>query len=182
MQQVELAGRQLQRAPVDAGLPGARVDPQPADHDLGVRGVLARPAAQDRADPRVELRGAEGLDDVVVGTRVEHRDDLGLVVAGRGDDDRDPADAAEHPQYGCAVDVGEPEVEHDDVRAVPDGVLQPGQPGRGGGDGVPALGQPAHERGADRRVVLDDQDLGHPADDRAPGPRVIGLSVPLGRC
>jgi len=34
---------------------------------------------------------------------------------------------------------------------------------------VPAFGEPAYERGADRRVVLDDQDLGHAADDRARG-------------
>ena len=129
---------------------------------------MPRGAGRGGSARRAALRCAEGLDDVVVGARVEHRDDLGLVVAGSGDDDRDPADAAEHPQYRGAVDVGEPEVEHDDVRAVPDGVLESGQPGRGGGDGMTAFGQPAHERGADRRVVLDDQDLGHPADDRAP--------------
>jgi hypothetical protein len=168
VQQVELARRQLQRAAVHARLPAARVDPQPADHDLGVvRVVPAATAAQHGADARVELRRAERLDHVVVGARVEHGDDLGLVVAGRGDDDRDPADPPQHPQHRGAVDVGQPEVEDDDVRTTADGVLEAGQPGRRGRDGVAALGQPAHERGADRRVVLDDQDLGHAADDRA---------------
>ena len=129
------------------------------------------PRAQHGADAGVELGGAERFDHVVVGAGVEHGDDLGLVVAGRGDHDRDLADPAQHPQHRRAVDVGQPEVEDDDVRAVADGVLQAGQPGRGGRDGVAALGEPADERGADRRVVLDDQDLGHAADDRARGRR-----------
>ena len=75
-------------------------------------------AAQDRPDPGVQLLGAERLDDVVVRAGVERGDRGRVVVAGGGDDHRDRAHRPEHPQQLDAVDVGQPEVEHDEVRRV----------------------------------------------------------------
>jgi hypothetical protein len=182
VQQVELAGRQLQGTAVDAGLPRARVDPQAADDDLGVRGTLAGPAPQDGADPGVELGGAEGLDDVVVGARVEHRDDLGLVVTGRGDDDRDPADPAEHPQRRGAVDVGHPRSSTTTSGRCPTACSSPASPVGAEATAWPRSVSPRTSAvrivgsSSTTRTWATPRTIGHPV--AAPCP----LSVPLGRC
>ena len=71
----------------------------------------------------------EGLEHVVVGAGVEGRDDLVVVVPGGGDDDRHRGDGTQHPQQLAAVEVRQPEVEDDEVRAVLDGAAA-GPPGR----------------------------------------------------
>ena len=94
-----------------------------------------------------------------------------VVVAGGGHDDRHRADRAQHPQQLDAVEVGQAR-----------GRARPG-PGRSsmtrcspampvgcGRDGVPALGQRADQRRADRGVVLDEQQHGHGADGSGVGP------------
>ncbi len=45
-------------------------------------------AAQDRAHAGDQLLGAERLDDVVVGAKLEPGDPIGLVTASGQDDDR----------------------------------------------------------------------------------------------
>ena len=64
-----------------------------------VAAAVAGGAAQHGPDPRVELAGAERLDQVVVGAGVEGPDDLGLVLPGRGHDHRDRAHRPQHPQH-----------------------------------------------------------------------------------
>jgi hypothetical protein len=162
VQQVELAGRQVQVGAVEGGRPRARVDAQPADRQRH-RGVGGPAAAQHRAHPGVELGGGERLDDVVVGPRVQHPDDLLLVVAGGRHDDRHRAHRAQHPQQLAAVQVGQPEVEHDQVGPLGQGGLQAVHRGVRGGDGVAALAQGPHQGGTDRRVVLDQQEMSHAA-------------------
>ncbi|BCB88405.1 hypothetical protein Psuf_057180 [Phytohabitans suffuscus] len=160
VQQVELARRQVQRRPAQRRLPRARVDPQLADEHRGLAGV-AGAAAQHRAHPGVELGRRERLDHVVVGARVEAADDLGLVVAGGGDDDGHRADAAQHPQQLQAVEVGQAEVEHHEVGPLLERGLQPVHRGVRGGHRVPAFAQRPDQRGADGEVVLDEQQAGH---------------------
>jgi hypothetical protein len=79
--------------------------------------IVGRPAApQHRPQPGLQLLGRERLDHVVVGAEVEHPHHLVLVVPRGRHDHRHRADAADHPEHLGAVDVGQTEVEHDDVR------------------------------------------------------------------
>ena len=78
--------------------------------------------------------------------------------------------AAQHPQQLAAVEVGQAEVEHDEVGSVVDGRLQPGHRGAARrSTACPRSPQRPDQRRADRRVVLDEQDLGHDTEP-APGP------------
>ena len=118
-QQVELAGAELQRLPVELSGAPTRIKPQSTDGQLGVGGA-GRRTAQDCADPRVEGVGREGLDHVVVGAGVQCPDDLLVVVAGSGDDDRGAADGTEHAQQLDAIEVRQAQVEDDHVRLAAD--------------------------------------------------------------
>ena len=60
-------------------------------------------------------RGVEGLDDVVVGARLESRDPVGLVAATAEHDHRDVAEVAEALQEVEAAQVGEAHVEDHQV-------------------------------------------------------------------
>jgi hypothetical protein len=160
-QQVELLGGELERPAVEDRRPRADVEHQAADHE--VRGVLlpGDDPAQDGADPGVQLLRAERLHDVVVSTGVQQPHDGRVVVAGGGDDHGYVGDGPQHRQQGTAVEVGQAEVEHDDVRSLVDCRLQPGHRVRGGGDSVTSLAERAGQGCPDPRVVFDEQDLGH---------------------
>ncbi len=72
--------------------------------------------ARRSSDPCEELSGAERLGDVVVGTTVEAHEHVRLVTPRGEDEDRGPV--ASGPELGeerQAVDVGEGEIEHDEV-------------------------------------------------------------------
>ena len=117
-----------------------------------------RRAPEMGADPGQQLGQPEGLDEVVVGARVEAGDDVELLVT-RGED-QDGQVRAGVSQSAADVDsvhVRQPEVEHDETHT-----------GVRGGDGSgaareaadrEALGvQDAHEPGGNRVVVLHQQD------------------------
>lgn len=114
-------------------------------------------SAQHRLDPRVQLGRPERLDDVVVRTVPEHGHHVRLVVPRGGHDHRDVADRAQHPQHLRAVHVRQPEIEYDQVGALGDGGIEPGHPGRGGGNGMTTVPQRPHQRTAYLRIVLDDE-------------------------
>ena len=124
-------------------------------------------AAQHRADPRLELVHAEGLDDVVVGAGVQGLHDRGVVVARGHHDDRRAAHGAQHREQAVPVEVGQAQVEQHEVGLLVEGVLQADHPRGGARDRVPAVGERADERGADPGVVLDDQHVCHSGHARA---------------
>ena len=165
-QQLELLAGQLDRTAVDGHLVAAGVDDEPADGDHRVLVGASHPP-QHGPDARVELRGGERLDHVVVGAEVEHAHHLGLVVARGGDDHRHVADGAQHRQDVGAVDVGQAEIEQHDVGLRLDRGGQRGQARADRGHAVPVLAQRAGEGGADRGVVLDEQHLHHARDGTA---------------
>lgn len=68
-------------------------------------------APQDGGEAGDELSSGEGLDQVVVGARVEELDDFGLVVASGGHQDGDGGYAPDHAQCVSPVQIGQPEVE-----------------------------------------------------------------------
>jgi hypothetical protein len=162
VQQVELAPAEVQPRPVQGGLVPGRVQPQAADLELAsVRRPALGGAAQDRPDPRVDLAGPERLDHIVVGARVQHPDDLCLVVACRDHHHRYRADRAHHPQRLVAAETGQAEVEQDQVGGRVEDVLQRVHRARHAGHGVAAFGESPDEGPPDGGVVLDQQQLCH---------------------
>ena len=135
----------------------------------GLHGVLAARSAQDGTDARVELIGGERLDEVVVRARVEQADDLVLLVAGGRDDHRNLAHGTQHLEHLSTIDVGQTEVEHDDVGAVGQHLAEAHQAGRGAADRMAPLGERVRDRFAYPQVVLDERDHRHPFTIRVCG-------------
>jgi hypothetical protein len=106
-------------APVELDEPGALIDPQWADHQLGGggRGAAAGAgrAAGDGADPRHQLAQPERLDDVVVGAELEQDHPVDLLAARRHHDDRHVAACPQPLAHHVALEVGETEVEQHQV-------------------------------------------------------------------
>ena len=127
-------------------------------------------AAQHGTDAGRDLRGAEGLDDVVVGAELEADDPVGLGAAGGDHHDRHGGFAPQRAAHVAAVDVGQAEVEQHEVRI---GLArEPQRVGtRRGDQRLEALAdQGVLERLGDRRLVLDQQDArpGHELPRLAP--------------
>src|SRR5215211_2580983 len=84
-------------------------------------GALARwyrGPAHDRPDARHQLPDCERLGDVVVRPKLEPDDPVYLVVAGGQHDDRHVALRPDPPYDLRAVELGEHDVEHDQVRLI----------------------------------------------------------------
>ena len=98
-----------------AHLVGVRVQQQVADPQR--RHAARRSAAQQRAQAREQLLALEGLDQVVVGADVEALHARVQRVARRQHQDRHVvAVVAQAARDVHAVEAGEPEVQHDQVR------------------------------------------------------------------
>ncbi len=106
-----------ERLVAQGGAALADVHPELADLVHGGLRRTTGPAdpAQHGGDPGVQVGAGERFDHVVVGAGPQQPDDGLLVVTGRSDDDRHVGDAAEHAQGVRAVQVGQPEIEHDQV-------------------------------------------------------------------
>jgi len=105
-----------------------------------------------------QLGETEGFGDVVVGTRVEADDDVDLVAAGRDDDDVQlRVAAAQLAAHVDAVDVGQPQVEQDEVgrrTGQAEGIAAGLRPA----DGRAVPGERLYEGAADGLVVFDDEE------------------------
>ena len=164
VEQAELGRRQPGALAVDERLHLARVDPQLLDLDrlAAALGRRLHAAAGGGADARHELAHRERLYEVVVGADLERVHAVVLGAAGGDDDDR-RADAlgARRLDQLPAVELGEHQVEHADVRVLE---AKPRQPELAAADQIgskPAAREmPRHPVG-DHAVVLDDQDLRH---------------------
>ncbi len=77
--------------------------------------MAAGRASRHRTDPRNELAEAERLDDVVVGAELEADDPIDLLALGGDDDDRDVRAGAQLAADRESVDIGQSEVEQDEV-------------------------------------------------------------------
>ena len=105
-------------------LAGVGVEPQVADHQVGA--AARRPAAQQRAQAGQQLVALEGLDEVVVGARVESLHARLERVAGGEDQDRHVAVVAQPPADLHAVESGQAEVEHHGVGLEQAGLVERG--------------------------------------------------------
>ncbi len=163
-EEVELAPGEGKFAAGEVGGARGGVDAQVGDLEDGrARGPRAggRGTAQYGGEPGRELAAGERLHQVVVGPGVEQPDDLGLLVPGGGDQHRDAGYAADHPQHVEPVEVGQPEVEHDDVGRALGDVAQRLETLVCGLHRVAVSGEDLDQRGPDHRVVLDDKYGGH---------------------
>ena len=134
--------------------------------------------ADGGANPGFELGHAEGLGDVVVGSSVEGGDLSVFGVGGGEDDDGDVACFADPDAYGKSVDIGQAEVEHDDVGGGQGGLGDPLFAVGGGDDLVAPGGQPEAKRPQEGGVVIDDEDFGHGGYLLAP---LVGASGSVNR-
>ncbi|GAB3958346.1 hypothetical protein GCM10027614_75690 [Micromonospora vulcania] len=163
-QQVEFLTGQRERLAVELCAAFADVHPEAAD---GVHRGLHGPAgptspAQHGGDPGVQVRPGERFDHVVVRAGAQQLDHRLLVVPGRGDDDRDIGDAAQHPQRVRAVQVGQAEVENHQVGCLGGDPAQCVQRGAHGVHGVPPVGEGPQHRAAYDVIVFDQEHGGHP--------------------
>ncbi len=130
---------------------------------LGSSARRRRDAAERGAEAREELAHAERLGDVVVGAGVERRDLLALRLARGEDDDGHVGPAAEAGDHVEPGDVGESEVEDDEVGPVSGRELERDLAGAGRVDVVAARAEVRDERAQDLRFVVDDEDACHGA-------------------
>ena len=117
-EQVELPGGQLYRCPAHRDRSRGDVNENRADgHRRRHRGRIARRRVPER-DPEAGLQflHPEGLGDVVVGATVESEHLALLAVESGKDDHRHVRPLPQPPADLDAVDVGETEVEHDELR------------------------------------------------------------------
>ncbi|CAM5689788.1 hypothetical protein STENM327S_05843 [Streptomyces tendae] len=120
-------------------------------------------AAQHGAYACVQYAGADRFDHVVVGSGLQSHDDVGVVAACGGHDDRHlvvGAYAAAHLQAGHAR---QHQVEDHRVGPERPELLQSVLAGRGRGDLVPLPAQGQSHAVPDSAVVFDDQDPWHAA-------------------
>jgi hypothetical protein len=157
-QQLQLGTRQLDG---DIGDPRGlheRVELELGEHEP--RAIVAV-AAQQRAQPRLQLADVVRLDQVVVGAGVEPRDAIGDVdPSGQHQHRRAVALLPHRPHDADPVEVRHRDVEDHDVGFVGTDRRQPLAPADRDRH-VPAAQQKrATQRLAHRVIVLDDEDLG----------------------
>ena len=166
-QQLELRRRQHHLPPVDRRLHARHVEAEGlADPDYVILGAGAARAPQHGAHPGHHLAGAEGLGHVVVGAQLEAGDAVRLLGAGGQHDDRHVAVAAEGPGNVQAVELGEGEVEDDQVGVAAAGDLQGLLPVTGGEDLETGALQVVAHQPHDVGLVVDDEHRGHRAHRR----------------
>lgn len=133
------------------------------DEEIGVGlvDVLPVEAAPDAED---EFAGAEGFGDVVIGTELESEDPVHL--GGPGGEDEDGDTFGERVALEAfadlePVDVGEHEVEHDEVGPLGPGGVEGLEAVGGGDDEEAAVAEFAHDQVPQIGFVIDHEDLGH---------------------
>ena len=144
-------------------LPRRHLDPTLGEVDLEVshrEGRLGRLAAAGRAaqrdaEPGEELAHREGLAHVVVGAGVERGDLVPLLPAGGEDDDRDAGPFPQPSDDVHAVEVGESEVQEDEVGLARRGLEEALLAGHGLDEPVPLGPERGAQEAANLRLVLD---------------------------
>ena len=121
------------------------------------RDVRVGPTEQG-ADAGGQLAQREGLRDVVVGAELQPDHLVELGILGREHDDRDAGFGADDAHDLDAGELGEHQVEQDEVRALGPELGQRLAPVGRGDDAEPVGLERLDERLAQGRFVLDDQD------------------------
>src|SRR5665213_1505830 len=159
----EFLSREFDPIASQASLFVYEVEIEITDGDQGARMWLAVDVAMAHrsANPGLELCHAEGLRDVIVGPSVESRHLAVLASAGRQDDDRDIAPLADSLAHGQSVDVRKTEIKHDHIGRVESALGHPLFSIHRGNHFMATGAQTDAERTQQRRIVVDDEYLGH---------------------
>ena len=155
LEQLELALGELDLALTAGHLVRVRVQGQVGDGQR--RRPAWRAAAQQRAQPREQLLTLERLDEVVVGTGVQALDAGLQRVAGGEHEDRHVVGRAQPAGHLDAVELGQPEVEDDEVGVERRRLAQRRLAVGGDAHLVALQAQRALEDLGDLLVVLDDE-------------------------
>jgi hypothetical protein len=116
LEQLVLGARQLDELLAHPHPVAVGVDPQLTEPEAAIGRRLPAGAAEQRAQPRLELVHVERLDQVVVGPGIQSVDPVRHGVASGQHQHRDPvALAPKQPAHLEPVDVGQPDVEDDRV-------------------------------------------------------------------
>ena len=172
LHQPVLGARQVDRAvaddePVRVGIQAELVEGRRTGVAVAVAGARA---AQQRSQPRLQLSDVEGLDEVVVGARVEAVDPVLHGVARREHQHRDAITRRAHPAARLeTVDAGHADVEQHRVRRPRGDPRQALLASGGRVDLVAGEAERAPQRIAQRAVVVDDEHA-HGASDCAGSP------------
>jgi len=159
--QEQLEQEELGLGQVDRPVAAADVARHGVEHEVGEAELLVGrlDPSQQRAQPRLQLAQRERLDQVVVGARVEAGDAVVDGVARGQHQDRGAIAAAAHaPADLEAVDAGHRHVEHDGVDGARCELIER-LLAVARGPGVVCAPERAFERGADGRLVIDDEHL-----------------------
>ena len=124
--------------------------------DVGGGGLLRAP--EERPDPGRQLAQAERLRDVVVGAELEPDDLVELAVLGGQHHDRHAGLGADDPADLDAGQLGEHQVQQDEVRALGAERARASRPSAAGTTRKPSSLERVRERLAQRRLVLHDED------------------------
>lgn len=120
-----LEGSQANVASVPAaGDAPAEIDGYVAQLEHAHRQLAAHVSPYDCTHPRQQLRGAERLDDVIVGAILKCGEPLRFGGARRQHDDGHRRPCANGSDHVLAVAVRQTKVHHDDIRPVLPGVDQ----------------------------------------------------------
>ena len=155
----ELAGGQVQRsATADGGLSNEidadRPEVQIADGFAGWLGTT-----QQRADAGQEFARAEWFDEIIVGARIEAGDAiLDLALGGEHEDRHGNGESAQLGAEGESIELGQHDVEQDEIGFLLEGTVQAGGTVGGGEDAITFGGQGVLEGGAHGAFVFDDED------------------------
>jgi hypothetical protein len=122
--------------------------------------------------PGQEFGGAEGLRDVIIGPSIERGDFVVLGITDGEDDDGDFAPFAQPAEDFLAVEVGQAEIEEDDVRAPKSDGLQPLLTSGNLVNGIARAHEGHAEQTANLHLIVDNQGV-HAG---------IWISPPMGRC
>ena len=122
-----------------------------------VTAAVTSGAAEDGADPEHHFAGAERLGDVVIGAEFQAVDAVGGGGLGGEHQDRDGRLGADFTGDVLTGHVGQPQVQHDQVRAGLAGEGDRLGPGPGGDDGEPVMLEIGAQQVTDLPLVLDNQ-------------------------
>ena len=154
-QQLELAVRQVHWCLVAARALRAKVDDELPDEEALERGMRA---PQHGADASEQLLQVERLGDVIVGAELQPLHLVGLLAARRQDDDGHLARLPQHRAQIEAVEVGQRQVEHDQIGRrcthIADGRLAV----RDSVDAIAFEDEVVTQHAPEGRVVFDDED------------------------
>jgi hypothetical protein len=153
-------GRELHLLAVNLDDPLDQIDRQPAGDEHRALALLLQPVPERHPDAGGELVHAEGLGHIVVGAELQRPHDPRLVGTARQHHHRQvEAFVAPAGEEIVPRNIGQAEIEEDQVRPLRRERFERELAVAGFGDRIALRPEPHAQQLADRRFVVDDEDL-----------------------